>query len=509
VARKFLTALPAVVTLSLLSLAVHFAARSGYGVFRDEFYYLECARHLAWGYVDHPPFSILLLRVWTDVFGVSVFALRVLPALAGAVLVFMTAVLAAELGGGRFAQVMAALSTLIAPGFLVITGFYSMNAFELLFWIFCYYVVIRTVVSGRRRLWLAVGVLIGVGMMNKISMMVFGSSLILARLLSPHRKHLLDRYFWFGVAIALLLFLPHLIWQIQNGWPTLEFIRNAKAEKIAPFTPIQFLTSQFLNMNPSNLLVWASGLLFLLFAPSMKRFRFLGLMFVITFLTLALQRSKPYYLLTAFPVLLAAGSVAFERFMDARRWRWIRPAAFVALAAGGLFTLPLAVPVLPVETLIMYEQAVGLMPPSEENAELADLPQYYADRFGWRELTERVASVYATLDATEQSRCTIVTGNYGEAGAINYYGDAYGLPRAVSQHNNYFLWGFGDGDGDVVLTVGIPPGDLEGAFEEVVHVPVGLTSKYAMPYEARPVICICRRLRVPLEKVWRAGKHFI
>ncbi|MDH3216535.1 MAG: glycosyltransferase family 39 protein [Candidatus Krumholzibacteria bacterium] len=506
-----------VAPFALVHVLLHLFTNGNYGVFRDEFYYWDCANHLAWGYVDQPPLSIALLAGWKTLFGDSVHSLRVLPAMAGAVLVLLSARLSAEMGGDRFAQAVAAMSTVSVPFYLVATGFYSMNAFELVFWAMGYWVVLRILEMGAspvddrktKNLWIGMGVIVGLGMMNKISMVGFALGFLVALLLTSHRRHLKLPYPYIAGLIAALIFLPHIIWQIQNGWPTVEFAQNAKRYKIADLSAGAYLTAQLLEMGPANVLVWAVGLPYLLFTKQGRCYRPFGWMFIAVVVFFVMQRSKPYYLMTAYTVLLAAGAVAIARFIASRHLRWLRPLVFVHLGVGLLVALPLALPVLPPEALVVYQQAIGIAPAAEERGHQgSELPQHFGDRFGWDDLTKTVASVYDNLSQEEQAHCIIVGRNYGVAGAINYYGRRYGLPRAVSTHNNYYLWGPGITVPNVFIVLARPEDGFENAFEDMTPVAT-IDAKFAMPEERGLVVYICRNLKTSLEEAWRAGRIFI
>ena len=356
-ARRFPPLVYATATLHLL---LHLATNGRYGVFRDELYYLACADHLDWGYVDHPPLSIALLWAQRALLGESVWAIRLLPALAGVAVVLLAARLARELGGGRFAEGLAALAVAIVPQYLVITGFYSMNAFDLVFWAGAALLVARIVNTGDARLWLVLGALLGLGLQNKLSVLFFGFGLAVALLLTPLRSHLLRPQLWLGGLLAAALFLPHLLWQVGHDWPTLEFIRNAKLHKIAPLSPMQFFSAQFLEIHPVNAPLWLGGLLWLLAGREGRKFRVFGHHLRRGVRDDGLQKSKPYYLGPAYPMLLAAGAVAFEGLSRTRAF--LRPVLVSLLVVGGLAVAPLVVPLLPVERLIAYQRALGLGP---------------------------------------------------------------------------------------------------------------------------------------------------
>ena len=231
-----------------------------------------------------------------------------------------------------------------------------------------------------------------------------------------------------------------------------------------------------------------------------------GIIYVVAFVTMVLQKSKPYYLGPAYPMLLAAGAVALEGWT--RTHAFVRPVAAVVLAVGGLLTAPFAMPLLPVETFIAYQRAIGLAPANAERSALGPLPQHFADRFGWEEMAAAVAGVYRALPENEKASVLIVTSNYGEAGALRYYGPRHGLPLAVSQHNSYFHWGPGKERADVVITVGMSVEDVRDTFESVTEA-ARLESRYAMPYETSDPILVCRGLKLPLAEAWARGKKFI
>jgi len=498
----------AVGILATAHFLVHVLTNGNYGMFRDEFYYLACADHLAWGYVDHPPFSIAVLALWRAIFGDSVQAIRILPALMGAALVVLTALTARELGGRRMAQTLAALAAAVAPTWLGITGFYSMNAFELVVWTGALLVYARILRGGDRRLWLALGVILGIGLLNKISVLVLGTGIAVGVLLGAVRHDLRRPEPWLAAGIALLLFAPYLIWQVANDWPTREFVANAQRYKIADLSPAAFFGEQILMIHPQSLPLWLAGLWFLMYTRRMKTFRPLGLVYLVAFIIFVMQKSKPYYLTAAYAPLLAAGACAAEAAARRKLGRWLVIVYGVTLAAGGAMIAPLAVPILPVEKLIRHQARIGIGPQSAENNELGALPQYYADRFGWEEMTAEVARVYDALAPEERERCAIVCMNYGEAGAITYYGRKLGLPPAVSQHNSYYLWGPGREEIDVVIAVGFDEEELRGPFASVEAAGHVLT-RYAMPYESNLTIWVARGLTVPLADAWRAGKHYI
>jgi 4-amino-4-deoxy-L-arabinose transferase-like glycosyltransferase len=500
------------VALAALKLGLHLLTNGGYDYFRDELYYITCSDHLAAGYVDHPPLSIFLLALSRALLGDSLHAIRLLPALAGAALVALTALMACELGGGRFAQLLAGLAVLVAPVYLVTDNFYSMNAFEPVFWALCAYLVMRIVNTGDSRLWLVFGVVVGLGLENKHSMLFLGFGLFVGLLLTEQRRFLVDKWLWIGVAVAGLLFVPNLIWETRHQWPTLEFMRNAQAYKNAQLSPMDFFVGQIITLHPLLFPIWVMGLCYYLFSAAGRGYRLLGLAYVAIFILFVIENAKVYYLAAIYPMLLAAGALVCER-LSARSGRaWLRPAIVSLLVIGGAVAAPMALPVLPPETFIRYANALGINErvkriPSEKLGE-AELPQYFADMFGWNELVAAVAQIYNRLPETERAGCAIFAQNYGEAGAIDLLGKRYGLPHAISPHNNYWLWGARGYSGEVVIAVGASEKDLTMFFDSVTQ--VGVTHcRYCMPFENDRPIFLCRHLKQPLDQVWPRLKFYL
>jgi len=509
--RRFEEVVP--LAFAFITLAVHLVANRGYGYFRDEFYYLACSDHLAAGYVDHPPLSILLLRlnhlVLVDLLsaGESLSVLRLLPALAGAAAIFVTGVLVREMGGGRREQAVACGAFLIAPLYLAIDNYYSMNSFDLLFWTLAALLVVRLVNSEGRRGWVPLGFVLGFGLLNKISVLWLGFGLFAGILLTPARRWLRSPGPWIAGAIAALIFSPHVVWQVRNGWPTIEFMRNATGSKMADVSIPGFFAGQILVMHPLNAPLWIAGLISLLFMKEGRRWRLVGIIYVAVLALLLLGgKSRAGYLGPAYPPLLAAGAVAFLRPASERR-KWIAPAAVAIQIAGGAVLAPFALPVLPVETFIAYQKALGVSPSTEERKDVGPLPQQYADMFGWEEMVGAIGRVYQGLPDAERPHTAIYVQNYGEAGAVDFFGRAWGLPRAWSGHNNYWYWWRG-GDGlTTVLILGGRREDHLRSFQSVEEAAIFDTS-YAMPYERHLTIWIARGLKAPPAELWPLTKNF-
>jgi hypothetical protein len=494
--------------LAAFRFALYLYTGDQYNYFRDEFYYIACSDHLAWGYVDQPPLSILLLKFNRLLLGDSLYALRLMPALCIAVCVFIVGLIARELGGGKFAQAIAGLCVIINPVLLFTGNYFSMNCFDALVWAIAGYLLILIVRRKHSRYWLWMGLLLGLGLMNKISVMWLVAGIGLGIVLTPARHYLRTKELWIAAGLAILIFLPHVFWQVANGWPTVEFMHNASVLKYAALSPLRFLIGQIVELHPLACVIAMIGLGYLLFNASGRPYRILGVVFLTVLgILLVNGNSKGSYMAGAYLPIYAAGGVALERLLSRSRRRWIGTLFMAILIAGGAATAPMALPILPVETYVRYAEAVGIAPTTSERKELAELPQHYADQFGWENMVETVAKTYHCLSADDQRRCVILGINYGEAGAIDFYGRKYGLPHAVSEHNNYWLWGPGNRDWDVVLVVGRPADVLTSWFASVVTVDT-IRSRYAMPYENNMPLHVCRNFKLDRAVFWQEFKHY-
>ncbi len=502
--------------LAALPILIALVARSDeYGFFSDEFYYLACSEHLAWGYVDHPPLSIVLLALTRAILGDALWALHLLPALAVSGAVVLTGLMARRLGAGTFGQGLAALAAAVTPSYLVNAGSWGINAFDLLFWCLGAYVILGILKNDAPRGWLLFGLIAGLGLQNKLSMGFFGLGLCVALVLTSNRKYIVSKvmgkfrpglYLWGGGALAMLIFLPNLIWQVLNDWPTIEFMRNSTA--LHGDSSLVFLVGQVLGPHPLNFPIWLTGLYFYLFSRRGKRYRMMGIIYVSVFILLILNGTKGYYLLVAYPMLFAGGAVLIESFLERGKWRGriLKPVIVTALVAVIALMLPLILPVLPPKELLDYAEDI---PP--EMGTPREVPQMLYDRLCWEEFVAEVARVYEALPEEDRKQCVIFTGTYHEAGAIDFFGKRHGLPPAVTYHNNYHLWGPGDTSWGVVIAVG---GRRRGVrkdamdmFDEIVE--AGRVScEYWPPGRNDAPIYVCRKPKRPIAEAWAEWKMF-
>jgi hypothetical protein len=478
-----------------------------YGFFRDELYYIACSHHLAWGYIDQPPLIALIAWTARHLFGDSLVSYRILPVLGGGATVFLTGLLARELGGGRLGQFLAGVTILFAPLSLAFNSFLSMNAFEPLFWVLSALLVVRMVKGESQRLWLFFGAVAGLGLENKHTMLVFLLALFAGFVLSGQFRTggnnlFRSKWIWMGALLALALFLPNLSWEALHGWPQIEVVRNAQQFKNVSLSPLRFLSEQILFMQPFALPIGLGGLCWLLFAKEGKRFRFLGWAYVVVLWVFIALHGKSYYAAPIYPILAAAGGVAFEQFSTGADWRWLRVSYPVVLILTGFATLPFGVPLLPLDTFIQYSKGVpyARRVKTERDATAA-LPQIYADMIGWENMAGTIERVYHGLPENEQRSCAILAGNYGEAGAIDFYGPRLGLPGAISGHNNYFLWGPRGYSGECVILFGERAEEFKNFFGDAERVGT-ISDAHAMPSEQNVPIYLCRKPLAPLDVLW-------
>jgi hypothetical protein len=507
--RYFTAEAALIVFFSAAALLVHVLTSGRYGYFRDELYYIACGQHLAFGYVDQPPLSILLLRLSEILLGDSLFAIRLLPAVAGAVTVALTGAIARELGGRGWAVALACAGSLCALFNLAVGNFFSMNAFEPLFWTGCIYLLVRIVNGGSPTLWLWLGVLLGLSLENKHSTAFFAAGIFVALVLTPERRHFAGKWIWLGGLIAFAIALPNILWEARHHWPTYELLSNiAHSNKNVPLSPAQFIVQQVVFMNPGTFPLWLAGLLWLFGSRDGRRYRALGIIYLVTLAEFIVLHGKSYYLAPAYPMLFAAGGVAAEHLFVAR-FKWLKPALLgVILVMGALFA-PLALPILPPDKLIAYMRAIHLQPPRTETSHTAELPQVFADQFGWEQMVGSVAHVYHHLRPEDRERAAIFCQNYGEAGAIDFFGPKLGLPPAISGHQNYFLWGTRDWTGEVVLVLDTNDQDERELFASVEDLGQIVSSPWAMPFERRMHILLCRDLKASVQEFWPRIKNWL
>jgi 4-amino-4-deoxy-L-arabinose transferase-like glycosyltransferase len=482
----------------------------GYGYFRDEFYYILCGRHLAWGYVDHGPLVAVQAHLAETIFGDSLLGIRMLSALGGAARVFLTGILCWALGGKRAARALAMLFVITVPIYLGVDSFLSMNSWESMFWMPCLLALILLLKQGTQAglWWTVFGIAAGLGLLNKPSMAFFLVAMAAALLLTPQRRILFTRQAVWGIALLILIALPNLLWQIHNHWPTLEFLHNGRVEgKNTQLAPLPFLLNQLFVLGPWTALLWLPGLVRLL---RRNEDRWLGLTYLLFLTGMIALGAKDYYVAPIYPILFAAGGVAWQqRFASRTSVQQDRIFAFpVAIITALLFlaiALPLSIPVLRPPAFLAYQKALHAPSTDTENGPHSILPQFYADRFGWQEQVDTITRIVNQLSPQDRARVGIFCGNYGEAGALEFLG--HNLPPVISEHNNYWLWGTRGLDAEVmIINRKTSPEKLSEYYEEV-QVVGHVSHPYGMPFEDHDIYLV-RHRKLPLAPDWAASRFY-
>jgi hypothetical protein len=492
-------------------LALHLATAAMYGFFIDELYFLACGEHLAWGYVDFPPLTAFQAWLTRTLFGDSPYSIRLFPALAGAGLVLITGATARRLGGGRFAQGLAAVCVLVAPVFLAFSTYLSMNPVEAVIWAGCALVVLRMIQTGDPRLWVVFGLLAGVGLLNKHTMLFYGFAVVMGLLLTPHRRLLASRWLLVGGAVALALALPNLLWEIRHGFPHAELLANIRRNgRDVEVGVLSFWGFELLLLNPAAAPVWILGLWGLFRVPLLEPARALGWAYVITVACLFVTTPgshKTYYAASAYPILIAAGAVLLERSWSRPGRGWMEPAYLALLLVVGAVIAPTVVPLLAPEAYLRYTKAIGIGQVRLENRATNAMPQLFADRFGWPEMVEAVARVYSSLPPELRAKTGIFANDFGQGGAIDFYGPRYGLPKAIGGHLTYWYWGPRGYTGESLIVLGDRREVLESEFEDVRAV-AQVGHPYAMRQEHFTVFHCQRPRGWTLTSIWPRLKNW-
>jgi hypothetical protein len=492
---------------ALVTFALHLPGNPHYGFFRDELYFIVCGQHPQWGYVDQPPVAPLLAAA-SQVFGHSLVLLRSIPACFAAAGVCVSCLLAAELGGGAFAQVMAALVVFFAPVLMNFGMKISPDMVGLWLWPLAVLYTLRLTKGSDPRGWLWVGVIAGICLQSKYSVVFFFAALLLGLLLTSERRILFSRWFLAGCGLCGVIALPNFLWQAYYGFPMLELLRNGQHGKNLIVGPGQYLLQELLITNVFLSLVWIIGLVWLLWSA---RLRFLGYTYILLIGFMLLLHGKHYYPADVYPCLMAAGGVVIEAWTN--RWKVLRPIVATAVILLGLVFVPFAMPILPEETVVSYKDAImrALHIQSKtlatEHQRLPALPTDWADMHGWPQLAATVAKVYQSLSPGDRAQAVIVAQNYGEASAIDFFGRQYGLPPVISGHNQYFLWGTHGYSGNVIIDVAGDCGARQHLFASSEQAAI-FTSPWVMPYEDGIPIMVCRGIKQPVDELWPGIKSY-
>ncbi len=496
---------PAIWGVIALTLTVHLLCINGYGYFRDELYYLACANRLDWGYVDHPPLSVAILKFFTTLLGEHLWAVRTPGILAGLGTVALYGMVAARLGANKLGQIIACLFAGIAPVCAVVTHLYSMNGVDITIWAGAALLWLKIAQDKNPKLWLWLGLVCGIAMLNKLSGAWLVAGIGIGTLCSPRRIELKSIYPWLAFLIAFVVFFPHFIWQQEHHWITQEFVRNAAEFKMVAQPPWVILGVQVVVTNPVLSILWIIGIGAAIKNPQWRSYA-IPYFLVITLLLISM-RSRENYPAPSYIFVVPFGAIVLSEWLAESKSRLISYATAIVLSS--IFCLSLALPLLPPT---IFEKVVNRIVsgaqvdvPISEVGKKSPL-QGHADMFGWQKMGRVTHAIWEALPEEERLRTPIFGMNYGESSAVWFNNrDKYGF-KVIGRHNEYWLWGPGDWDGQTLIVVGTLTPQIENSFESSLQV-AQLNEPWAVPEESHAPITILRGLKKPVPEFWQEIRH--
>ena len=499
--RRSLTGTTALlIYLGAAGFVFHKLFAGSYGYFRDELYYIVSGtQHLSLGYVDFPPFIAYVAALLNVVSKDSLFSIHAVSALNESLLVFVAGMITRELGGGRRAQLLAAVSTLVTFAFFAFGSLFTPDSFDSLWWSLLAYLVIRIVRRRESKLWIPVGLVVGMGLLTKLTIVFFVGALLFSLLAVPSaRKHLRSKWLVLGCLIPIAFVLPMIYWNSANGWPMVHFYEEFTGD-VSGGGPLNFFSTQLALLSYLNTPIFAMGLYFFLRSSDGRGLRAVGLSYVLLYVFMTVLDMKPYYLAPVYPMLYAGGAILIERSASSKKgaFRWFGSRPYLGcLIVVALLLAPIAMPILSPPTLI---NAYG-----SGDYQISPLP----DRYGRSGMVSNLSEAYNNLPANMRSQACIFTSNYGEASAVNFFGGSLGLPEAISGHNNYYVWGPGSCTGQVLVTIGVSLSTLQHAYGNITTLTT-LKCQYCISYEQVLPVYVCTNPNfTSLATLWSEVRHY-
>ncbi len=502
--RGFTSEAAIIIYLMICKILFHFALPE-YGYFRDEMYYVSIGDQFSFSNLDMLPLSPLYLKLFTLIFGYSIKVIHLASSVLGAVSLLLTCLITKELGGRKYAVLLTGIFMLFS-GFVIFGSLFTYDSIDFLVIVAVLYLLVKIFNTENQRIWIYAGIVLGLGLMNKLTIVFFGLAIFVSLWFVPQRKMFKRKYIWLAGIIALLFLTPYLIWQSENDWYFLDFASSYAGgiSYLASFP--EFVWNQILPNNIAALPIWLTGLYLLVFSSKWNKYRFFGIMYLFLFLLFYKIGAKLYFLIPMYSILLSVGAVKLEeKFYNSVKTKIAIPVAYILLS---LPFLPMLVPLLPLNHFITYAKALGVDAGIRyENLSLNQLPQHFADRFGWEEMVDQVAEVYDSVAARGDADVGILTNNYGQAGAIHVLGKKHHLPDAICMEGWFYFETLREqAFNKQYVTIGLSRNDLGQLFREVI--PCGVyTNRYCMPYENNKSLFLCRQARYDLANFWRIAKH--
>ena len=497
--NTFFTDINILFLLGLALFLLHMFTNHQYGFHQDEMVVLDNANNLDWGFIEYPPLTPFLARIELTLFGLSLVSTRTFSALAQSIVMILAGLMARELGGNRRTQIVAAVAVAIAPIALIQGALIQYVTFDFLWSVLIAYLMIKLLKSEDPRWWIPIGGVIGLGMMTKYTMVMFVAGLVGGVVLTDARRYLRSLWLWGGVALSLLIFLPNLIWQIQHNFISLEFLSSIHARDVQIGRASGYLIEQFVFCaNPFVIPFWVTGLVYYFRNEAGRRYRSIGWMYVIPFLIYLITQGRSYYLAPAYPMLIAAGAVVWQGRIDKLPVQKARRAVgttWAEIVIGAVISGALALPIAPINS-----------PLWNITSKVHDT---FTEQIGWPEMIKTVAGIYADLPDEEKVQAGILTGENDEAAALNLYGGEYGLPKAISGSDTFFLRGYGNPPPETLIVFGFTQENVNSLFEQcsvagTVTNPYGVKNDLSDP----PNIFVCRSPRLPWSELWNRLQRY-
>lgn len=475
---------------------LHLVTNGRYGFHRDELQFLSDARHLDWGFVAYPPMTPFLERISLAVFGLSLVGLRLISVLAQATAIVLTGLMTRELGGNKLAQATAALAVALSPLPLFEGTEFQYSSFDYLWWVLIAYFTIRLLKTENPRWWMAIGAVIGLGLLTKYSIVFYIAGILAGMALTRARRFFLSGWFWGGVALALLIFLPNLLWLVRHDFISYRFLQHIHARDVGEGRADHFLRDQvMICINLFAVPLCVAGLVSLL---RDARYRMVAWMYIVPVAIFFAAKGRGYYVAAGYPMLMAAGAVAGERWVNRLpAWgrRTVEGVFFAGLAAIGAYICAVVVPLAPSGPLRDFAL--------KRNGDLRE-------EIGWTELVKTVAGIRDSLTPEQQAHLGITVGNYGEQGAIEMLGPAYHLPPPISTTNSAWLRGYPTPQPTTIIALGISKEDADSIFTGCRLAGHNGNAEGVENEESRdhPDIFVCGPPRKPWAVVWKEHQDF-
>ncbi|PZR59432.1 MAG: hypothetical protein DLM50_01525 [Candidatus Meridianibacter frigidus] len=509
--------LPIALAWAAIAVLLHVLINARYGYARDELYFIECAKHLTWGYVDQPPLAVLV--AWLAFpFHFALWAVRLPLALLSGVMVVAGCAVAAQLGAGRFAQMLTGLLMALAPPYLAQGYILSTEFLSPLAWTGVVYFSLRLVKTGNARYYLSLALVITIAMYAKYTMAALVVAMLLGLLIAGHAKLLRSKYLVIGVALAVLLFAPNILWQAHHNWPILEVMHGDKANRHPVHgisvesadmltNAVVFLLMQILLVNPLLAGIWIWGLLALAFQRAFSAYRYIAVTYGLLVVLMILLTARVYYLDGFYPVLFAAGAVSMEILLSFKP-RALKAAVLLLVLLLDLPLMPMTIPLLSLPVYERYEGLLGLSRIGSPDGKPHLVNPAYADQLGWDDMARTVAIAYRSLPAAQRAKTPIFADRYAYAAALDFFGPKYGLPRVISPNNSYYLWGTRGYSGNSMIAVGATDYPLLlRSFDNVRQIAVYRNEKRWILEGPLPVY-LCTRPRATLAQMWPSFKYY-